>query len=158
MTRHIHILLPIVVLLTSTACGQKDSLPKASGESLRHFYVNGTPSVVITPWTDGRRTLILFNLYGDTAFTFEEIKAQLRAELIFAGNGAVKTMVLNTQEGNKSDPPRVKITFDGTNGPVVRTEEDPEGGDRRKSVSFWDKKTREWRAQEVISCMPVPEK
>lgn len=125
---------------------------------MRHSYVNGAPSVVITPWTDGRRRLILFNLYGDTTFTFEEIKAQLRAELIFAGNGSVKTMVLTTPRGNNADRQRVQITFDGTNGPVVRTEEDPEGPDRRKSVSFWDKKTREWRAQEVISCMPVPEK
>jgi len=60
--------------------------PKIISDTTHHFYVNNKLSVKITPWNEGKRQIILYDLYGNIIYTHEEVKLSYRGQYLAAYN------------------------------------------------------------------------
>jgi hypothetical protein len=76
----------------------KPVAPTATNEAIFHKYVNGAISVEITPWVDGKRNVILFDLYGQETIRMEEVRHSytISIDLKFAQNGSVSKAIVHT--------------------------------------------------------------
>lgn len=119
-----------------------------------HYYVNKKISVKITPWLNGERWVLLYNLLGEETYRHEDIRKSYTvfAHLKFHPNGAVSKMEINDNPGASMYWHETTITFSTTNDPEQKTSERKPyeaGPNVNKPWEYWDKKTKQWRKQEV---------
>lgn len=133
---------------------------KAASDTTYYYYVNKRVSVKITPWVNEKRMLLLYDLYGNNTYEIEEVRQSytVRAELKFHDNGAVKTASIHTNPGASMYMYLTTITFNTVNEPEQKHDETiPARGleETMKPWQYWDKKTRQWKKQEVMEGAPV---
>jgi hypothetical protein len=132
---------------------------KTIKDTIFHYYVNNKVSVKITPWVDGKREIKLYDLYGNNTYNCEEVNMSYTVfcDLFFANNGSVEKMSCRTNPGASRFWHESEISFNGTNTPLwmktytkpIETIEDAQG-----ETYYWDKKSNNWKKQEVINCNP----
>jgi hypothetical protein len=133
----------------------KPVAPTAINEAIFHKYVNGAISVEITPWVDGKRNVILFDLYGQETIRMEEVRHSytISIDLKFAQNGSVSKAIVHTNPGASMYWYESEITFDTTNGPTGKIDHKyPQSLDdiMGEKWQYWDKKTKTWKVQETM--------
>jgi hypothetical protein len=133
----------------------KPVVPKATNEAIFHKYVNGAVSVEITPWVDGKRYVILFDLYGQETIRMEEVRHSytINIDLAFAQNGSVSKAIVHTNPGASMYWYESEITFDTTNGPTGKIDHKyPQSLDdiMNEKWQYWDKKSKSWKVQETM--------
>ncbi|MBN2776569.1 MAG: hypothetical protein JXR36_02940 [Bacteroidales bacterium] len=126
-------------------------------DTIYHYYVNNSVSVKISPWENGRRMIMLYNLYGEKTFEMEEVRLSysVSVNLKFAQNGSVSHIHSHMNPGASMYWYETEIEFSTTNEPLwkksvqmpMQTIEDAMG-----DVYYWDKKKNDWQKQEVINC------
>lgn len=134
---------------------------KTISDTTYHFYVNNKLSVKITSWNKGKRQIILYDLYGNITYTHEEVSLSysVSCDLFFANNGSVEKIKCRTNPGASRFWYESEMTFNGTNTPIwKKTYKKPFDHieDASGKSYFWDKKTTQWKKQEVINCNPPP--
>ncbi|MCW5908236.1 MAG: hypothetical protein KIS94_10275 [Chitinophagales bacterium] len=127
---------------------------KVSNDTIYHYYVNKKVSAKITPWADGERWVLLYDLYGEETYRHKDIRKSYSviARLSFHPNGAVSKMLISENPGASQYWYETTITFSTTNDPEQKASERKPYEDLRvepKPWEYWDKKTKQWRKQEV---------
>lgn len=132
------------------------NVPKESTDTIYHKYVNGKVSVKITPWVDGKRQVLFYDLYGNQTFDLEEVRHSytVRAELKFAPNGSVHTAVVHTNPGASMYWYESEITFSTINEPISKIDhrypQNSLDDLMNEKWIYWDKRTKTWKQQEVM--------
>lgn len=132
----------------------------AANDTTYYYYVNKKVSVKITPWVNGERKVLLYDLYGNNTYEIEEVRHSysVRAELKFHDNGAVKTASIHTNPGASMYMYLTTITFNTINEPEQKHDETSPVRSLEETMKpweYWDKKTRTWKKQEVMEGAPV---
>jgi hypothetical protein len=126
-----------------------------AGDTTFHYYSNKRVSVKITPWVDGERWVLLYNLLGEETYRSKDIRKSYTevAQLKFHSNGAVSTMNIHLNPGASQYWYETTITFSTTNDPLQKSSERKPYEDLSttpKPWEYWDSKTKQWRKQEVM--------
>ncbi len=134
----------------------------ADQDSSFHYYVNGSVSVAISPWQDGERSIVLYDLYGNESYRMVEAKRSysVHVDLRFHENGALREALISSNPGASMYSYKSRISFDSTNTPLHRHDtqepvmslEDAEG-----KKYFWHRKQNRWAEKEIVKCMPGKE-
>jgi hypothetical protein len=124
-------------------------------DTIRHLYSNGSLSVKISPWSEGRQSIWLYDLYGRNTFETENIRHSYSVsnDLKFHPNGAVSTIIEHMNPGASLYMYKSTMTFSTTNEPLVRKDEKwPSSLDEimKERPWFWNKQTRQWIQQEIV--------
>lgn len=133
------------------------SLPvaeKKSSDTTFYYYVNKKVSAKVTPWAEGERWVLLYDLYGKETYRHQDVRKSYTvfANLHFHTNGAVSKMVITNNPGASMYWSETTITFSTINEPEQKTKERkpyPESPTIEQPWEYWDKKTGQWRKQEV---------
>lgn len=122
-------------------------------DTVYHYYVNKKVSVKVTPWANDERWILLYNLYGQETYRQQDVRKSYTefSELRFHDNGAVARMITTQNPGASQYWYETTVTFNTINEPEQRVSERKPYEDLRvnKPWEYWDKKTRQWRRQEV---------
>lgn len=134
-----------------------------ANDTIRHYYVNGALSVLITPWENGKRQYFLYDLYSNVTYEMEEVQLsyQISIRLSFHKNGAVKTANIHTNPGASRYMHSSEITFGTTNDPLTKTskripQDTIEEVMEANRPWFWNKRTKQWVRQEIVEEMDTP--
>lgn len=127
---------------------------KENSDTTFYYYVNKKVSVKVTPWVESERWVLLYDLYGHETYRHQDVRKSYTvfAHLSFHSNGAVSKMEISNNPGASMYWSETTITFSTVNEPEQKTTERkpyPEGPTFEKPWEYWDKKTRQWRKQEV---------
>ena len=133
---------------------------QAQDTSTFKYYVNGSISLRITPWENGRRTWHLYDLKGSETISLEEVRLSysVRYDADFYENGAVRTIKIYENPGASMYWYEGLIRFSSNNEPLDKeVKQMPERHLRfdPKPWMYWDKNTRSWKTQQVMECNPV---
>jgi len=126
-----------------------------------HKYVNGSTSVMITAWQDSRRQVILYDLKGEETYRMEEVRMSYSesVSLKFHSNGAVSEAHIHSNPGASRYWYETTIKFSTTNDPLsmISRQMPVESLDQymKEKWVYWDKKTKQWKEQEVIGCQEL---
>lgn len=126
-----------------------------------HKYVNGATSVMITEWKDSRRQVILYDLKGEETYRMEEVRLSYSesVSLKFHSNGAVSEAHIHSNPGASRFWYETTIKFSTTNDPLskISRQMPVESLDQymKEKWVYWDKKTKQWKEQEVIGCQEL---
>lgn len=131
------------------------SAPKAlQTDTAFNYYVNKRISVKTTPWLNGERWVLLYNLQGEETYRHKDVHKSYSviAHLNFHPNGAVAQMKISENPGASMYWYETTITFSTTNDPQQKTSErNPyEELTINKPWEYWDKKTKQWKKQEAM--------
>jgi hypothetical protein len=118
-------------------------------------------SVRITPWKDGRRKMFLYDPFGNVTFEREDVRMSYSDTATikkFHDNGAVAVLYIHMNPGASMYWYETTITFSINNEPEWKTslQQPATLEDHLNSKSYWDKKTKTWKKQEIIKEQPVP--
>jgi hypothetical protein len=130
-------------------------IPVQTEDTVRHYYTNGSISVKISPWSEFRQTITLYDLYGRVTFETENIRQSYSVsnDLKFHANGAVSTIVEHMNPGASLYMYKSTMTFSTTNDPQVkRNEKWPSSLDEisKERPWFWNKQSKQWVQQEIV--------
>lgn len=150
-----------ILLLGSGKMHAQVGIPVQPEDSILHHYSNGKISVIITPWEDGRREIQFYDLKGNRTYSMEEARLsyQVSVDLAFHKNGAVKEAYVFTNPGASMYMYSETIQFSSVNEPEWRVSKKTPTltlDDASGKKYYWDKKDKQWKEQEVISCQPAP--
>jgi hypothetical protein len=113
------------------------------------YYVNKCISVKTTPWLNGERRVLLYNLQGEETYRHKDVHKSYSfiAHLTFHSNGAVAQMKISENPGASMYWYETTITFSTTNDPELKTSERKpyEELTTNKPWEYWDKKTKQWK-------------
>ena len=119
-----------------------------------NYYVNKRISVKTTPWLNGERWVLLYNLQGEETYRHKDVHKSYSviAHLNFHPNGAVAQMKISENPGASMYWYETTITFSTTNDPELKTSERKpyEELTINKPWEYWDKKTKQWKKQEAM--------
>jgi hypothetical protein len=143
---------------------KETAIVKPKNDTTFHYYINGKVSVKIHPWKNEKRTIELFDLYGNLTFRTEDINMSYSIfnHLHFHSNGAVSKIEESMNPGASMYMYKSIMTFSTTNNPEVRTNHKWPSTLEDEMESqipwFWDKKTMQWVKQEIIYETNTPPK
>jgi hypothetical protein len=152
----------IISVIFSTASSLFAREP--SNDTLYHYYINGSISVKIHPWTNDKRTIELFDLYGQKTFSTEDIRLSYTQfnQLHFHPNGAVSKIEESYNPGASLYHYTAVMTFGTTNDPIIRTHQQwpstVEEHMKGQLPWFWNKKNQQWVQQEIVIETSTPER
>ncbi|MBP6731043.1 MAG: hypothetical protein KA149_03235 [Chitinophagales bacterium] len=119
-----------------------------------NYYVNKRISVKTTPWLNGERWVLLYNLQGEETYRHKDVHKSYSviAHLTFHSNGAVAQMKISENPGASMYWYETTITFSTTNDPELKTSERKpyEELTTNKPWEYWDRKTKQWKNQEAM--------
>ena len=122
-------------------------------DTVYHYYVNKMISVKVTPWANDERWLLLYDLYGQETYRQQDVRKSYTefSRLTFHTNGAVAQMITTQNPGASQYWYETTVTFNTINEPEQRVSERKpyEELQVNKPWEYWDKKTRQWRRQQV---------
>ncbi len=139
-------------------------IAQSTNDTLYHYYSNGKVSVKIHPWNNDKRTLELFDLYGNLTFHTEDVRSHYSIfnQLHFHANGAVSKIEESTNPGASLYHYTAIMTFSTTNQPEIRTNHQWPCTVAEQLESrtpwFWNKNTGQWVKQEVVIETNFPER
>lgn len=124
---------------------------KPDTSTIIHYYKNSKkPSVKITPWIDGRRFVLLFDITGNETYRFDDVRMSYSSTSTiksFHENGAVKHIQNHMNPGASMYWYESDIYFDTNNEPTERNDirQPARLEDYMYGKSVWDKETRSWK-------------
>jgi hypothetical protein len=126
---------------------------------IRKYYVNGSLSVRITPWEEGRRFWYLYSIEGEETIVLEEVRLSYSVSYTadYHENGAVRSIKVHENPGASMYWYEGLMRFTTTNEPIDRqfSQMPPQHlSIDAESWTYWDRKTKTWRKQEVMECNP----
>ena len=130
-------------------------------DTVFHYYknMNKKVSVKITPWNNGRQMTILYDPFGNETYRMESMRMSftISVELKFHDNGAVSEAIIHNNPDASMYWYKTYITFSINNQPEWRrSEQFPQQSlSDIKPPEYWDKKTQQWKKQEVMEGLPV---
>ena len=125
-----------------------------------YLYANGDTSVIVYPWKEHRRAIVLYDLKGKQTFELEDVRLSYTVwnKLSFHPNGAVKKIEQHSNPGASLYSYKSTMTFDTLNNPLTKRDEKfpSDLQDLEKSNTwFWNSKQKNWVPQETMECQPV---
>lgn len=127
-----------------------------SKDTIKHWYTMQPRriSVVVTPWKDGRRKWYFYDPFGNITFEQEDVNLSYHvfSDIVrFHDNGAVDQFHVHLNPGASMYMYDTNITFSINNQPEWKTENKHPSTleEMTNNQSYWDKKTKTWKKQEV---------
>ena len=125
--------------------------PNAASDSTIYYYT-GTPkrvSVIITPWLNSKRKVILFNQAGKQTYVFDDVRtSHIVSTTIknFHPNGAAQNIHVHENPGGSRYMYETDYSFDSNNEPQWKTESQSPQDKLESDTKFsWDKTSRTWK-------------
>lgn len=135
----------------------------AANDTVRYYYKNSNKiSVIISPWKEGRRNILLFDPWGKETYRHEDALlsySNISEIKSFHTNGAVYEMTESLNPGGGIQHYESLITFGINNDPEWKTvnEYPPTLENMTNNQWYWSKKEKTWIKQEVIIETITPE-
>jgi hypothetical protein len=135
---------------------------KVKNDTTRYYYTSPRRiSVIITPWKEGKRTLLFFDPSGNNTYTITDTRSSYSdiSEITgFHANGAVAALKRHLNPGASMYWYEDHISLNERNEPQWKTsiqfpERQLRTGDNK---SYWDKKTGSWKQQTTVKEQPFP--
>lgn len=113
-------------------------------------------SVIVTPWENQKRKIILLNPFGDTTYICNDVRMSYTVTTHinkFHQNGAVDLITINNNPGASMYWTETQMTFDINNNPLWKTVIQKPETSLEESLNnkyWWNSKTKEWIKQEIV--------
>ena len=112
-----------------------------------HYYKGGGKSVVITPWKDAKRQVLLYNRKGVQTYAFEEVRQsyQVSATINYNEDGSVSLVHVHTNPGASMYWYEDDYHFKGDNQPDShQSQQMPRETVEMPAVERWDSAKMVW--------------
>jgi hypothetical protein len=136
-------------------------LPPKPTKEIYYFTKSQKPSLIIEPWTEGKRKLLFYNHNGELTYTQEDVHMSYSISSTVKGfhsNGAVNAIEIHINPGASMYMYQSDITFDEDNIPLWKKDSQWPSRleDYMKPPYYWDRKEKIWKQQEIVIEQPVP--
>jgi len=124
---------------------QKSTVVAPSNEI--HYYKGGGKSVVITPWKDAKRQVLLYNRKGVQTYAFEEVRQsyQVSATITYNADGSVSVVHVHTNPGASMYWYEDDYRFKGENQPDShQSQQMPQSSVEMPKIELWDSVKNDW--------------
>lgn len=124
---------------------------------------SGKVSVRITPWAEGHRYILLYDIQGKLTYVQKDSRKSYSEVSRLSGfhdNGALSRLDIHLNPGGSMYWYETSLSFGTDNNPQwkVQLRHPPQLEDRLNNKSYWDIKSRSWKKQEIIREQPVPDR
>ncbi len=125
----------------------------AEGDTTRYYYEIGKLSVLITPWNNGKRSILFYDPKGALTYQQNDVRLSytVTTQLQFRKNGSVEKADIHENPGASRYWYQAVITFSDSNEPEWQTSQQMpvESLADRSNSYYWDKKAGKWIKQEA---------
>lgn len=149
-----------LALITVVSCSNPKKITQTSThlnlspDTTFYYYVNKKLSGYHVATDSGNTLYNFYDLKGNHTFTLTEIADSV--SLSFHKNGGLNQILVKNNQFYQNQHYLCIINFNGTNEPTWLELKNQNGKQPNPLPFYWDKKTMQWKQQEVVDCMPVP--
>lgn len=125
----------------------------AENDTTRYYYDIGKISIKITPWNNGKRSILFYDRKGTLTYQQNDVRMSysITTQLQFRKNGSVEKADIHENPGASRYWFESTITFSDSNEPEWQTSQQMpvESLTDHNNSYYWDKKGGKWVRQEA---------